>query len=139
MIDADGDGESLVQIAVIEHLASIQERAQDPAFVSTVVSLYLQHTPPLLDNLTTALAAADGVAISRLAHRIKGSSLSVGAKRLAKLCEQLEAEVDGQGNHEQLASRIDQIHAIYRKTASRLAELVQSLQLGAAKQHGMVL
>lgn len=44
--------------------------------------------------ITSAIAAADWPRMRRLAHRLKGSAVALGALRLAQLCQELEQLAD---------------------------------------------
>ncbi len=59
----------------------------DAVLLREVVDLFLLQTPSLLD----ALEAADGVARSEIAHRIKGGALALGARALADVAARIEA------------------------------------------------
>jgi signal transduction histidine kinase/DNA-binding response OmpR family regulator/HPt (histidine-containing phosphotransfer) domain-containing protein len=65
--------------------------------------LYRQYLGSLGDSVAALVAAAGGpvpaedeeLAVDRLAHRLKGSSAALGARRLAELCQHLEDGVAG--------------------------------------------
>lgn len=63
---------------------------EGPALLRSIVETYAVETPPLLLALGMALERGDCVAIARLAHRLKGSCLSIGASGLAARCAILE-------------------------------------------------
>ena len=58
--------------------------------VKRVVSLYLEQTPKLLDELKTAIRNSDVEAQAGIAHTVKSSSMTVGAMALAKICREIE-------------------------------------------------
>lgn len=89
-ITASSTSQVIIENSTIEKLISLEEKTQDRGFVSGVLSLYLEHTPPLLDKLEAAMRDADAVSVRRIAHRIKGSSFSVGAAAVAQECLHLE-------------------------------------------------
>jgi PAS domain S-box-containing protein len=61
-----------------------------------IVSLYLQHAPGRVGELQEAFDAHDLDAVGRVAHTLRGSSGSVGARRLAAVCAEIElAAKDG--------------------------------------------
>jgi HPt (histidine-containing phosphotransfer) domain-containing protein len=88
---------TLVEQAAIDRLLGIARRSDDHAFLPQVFGLYLEHTPPLIVNLATALQARDLLLAQRVAHRIKGSSISVGASAMAAICSKIEADCKHQG------------------------------------------
>jgi HPt (histidine-containing phosphotransfer) domain-containing protein len=62
-----------------------------------VASVFLECTPPLLDELRDAVAARDSEAVSRLAHRLRGSLANFGAEDTVEVAFRLEKMgVDGE-------------------------------------------
>jgi len=82
-----------------------------PGLVARLTQLYLAGSPPLISAIAAALEAGDAVAASEQAHALKGSSLNVGAKRLAHFCGRLEAQArlgDLQGAEESVPLLADE-------------------------------
>jgi len=63
---------------------------EDEEFMHELIEIFLADAPEQLLALERALADGDGDAFWRTAHRLKGSSGSMGADRLADICRQLE-------------------------------------------------
>jgi signal transduction histidine kinase/CheY-like chemotaxis protein/HPt (histidine-containing phosphotransfer) domain-containing protein len=62
-----------------------------------VVELFLRTAPALLESLDAAQKAEDMSQVKQLAHKLKGSCLSLGANRVAAACHAIEqAAVSGQ-------------------------------------------
>lgn len=62
-----------------------------------VASIYTAETPRRLASLDTCLANRDSTGAARLAHALSGSSASIGARSVSKLCRTLELNCrDGQ-------------------------------------------
>lgn len=61
-----------------------------PVVLGQIVETYLVEAPQTITALRTALTQGDATAAARLAHRLKGSSLSIGARQLALRCAELE-------------------------------------------------
>ena len=57
-----------------------------------ITEIFLQETPGRLANLRQAIEKADAKTIEMIAHRLKGSSATLGAKQMAKLCGELEKQ-----------------------------------------------
>ncbi len=55
-----------------------------------LVELFLSETPQLLAELTSAVERRDTAAATRLAHGIKGSAATLGAKRVRDTAQLLE-------------------------------------------------
>ena len=62
----------------------------DPDFVDQLVDAYLADAAQQSAAVRAALVAADPEAIVRPAHTLKGSSLSVGAARVAEIARAIE-------------------------------------------------
>ncbi len=65
--------------------------AQGSGFVARVFATYLATSLPLGAEIREALVRDDASAIARAAHKLKSSSAQIGALRVAKQCELLEA------------------------------------------------
>lgn len=60
-----------------------------------VVDVFGRQTPDLLSAMRAAVAASDAAAVTRHAHKLKGGCLTLGATRMAGLCDKLELCVAG--------------------------------------------
>ena len=65
----------------------------DVGFEREIVAEYLQQAWGLLEAATRALETKDAGALRRIAHTLKGSSLTVGAETVALAAAALEAAV----------------------------------------------
>ncbi|NJN65694.1 MAG: response regulator [Chloroflexaceae bacterium] len=77
-----------VDFAVLEQLKTVMGRVQ---VFYELVNLYLEDTPELLSSLRQALEAGDIQVLVRSSHSLKSSSAQIGAMRLSRLSERLEA------------------------------------------------
>ena len=73
--------------------------ATDRETVKAVVELFKTEVPQALSELQAAIRATDAVTLSRIAHRLKGSSGTLGLRRVQALCTELE--------HDTRAKRLD--------------------------------
>jgi len=62
----------------------------DDSFLRDLVQIFLEDTPRRIAEIHTALAMADGRALTIAAHSLKGSAANFGAKPLRDLCERVE-------------------------------------------------
>lgn len=62
-----------------------------PELLRSIADTYAVETPPVLTALGLALQRGDHRSAARLAHRLKGSCLTIGATRLAATCAAVEA------------------------------------------------
>ncbi len=60
--------------------------------VDELIQLFLFHTQPLLETIERSSVDPSESTFRIALHRLKGSSASIGALRLAHLCEELEQQ-----------------------------------------------
>jgi CheY-like chemotaxis protein len=87
-----------------------------PDIVDQLVDLFLQSTPPLIDELHAALDGDDVEELRRTAHKLKGSCQNVGATFMATLCRSLEtAEGDARETLSELDAALAPTEAAIRR------------------------
>jgi PAS domain S-box-containing protein len=85
----DDGGEARVDRAVLAGLRALQEPGEpDPSI--ELIDLFLSDTPAKIQAMRSAIARSDATALKESAHGLKGSASNLGARRLAKLCGELE-------------------------------------------------
>jgi two-component system, sensor histidine kinase and response regulator len=80
----NGAGEAIDRTA-LDALAAV-----DPEVVREVIELFQETSAEQFRGIESALAQGDGSALRRAAHTLRGGALTVGACRVAEVCEQLE-------------------------------------------------
>jgi HPt (histidine-containing phosphotransfer) domain-containing protein len=89
-----------------------------------IVDLLLRLVPGQVDAIRNAIERQDVAEITAQAHKLKGSCLSVGAMRMARLCHAIEAH----GN----ASDVDSARVELPALLTALVELLDALELEKA-------
>ena len=89
-------------------------RESHPEIVDRLVALFVDSTPPLLDELQAAAGRGDQEAVRRLAHKLKGSCANVAATRMASACRALEEPGSAH------APLVDELRAAYPATRDEL-------------------
>ena len=87
--DAGGPAAAPEQAAVdalIDEARMRTFRDDYPDIVDQLLDLFLQSTPPLLDELRAAVHGDDQEVLRRTAHKLKGSCQNIGATFMATLC-----------------------------------------------------
>jgi signal transduction histidine kinase/DNA-binding response OmpR family regulator len=110
--------------------AEAQDDELDPGTPrsSQVIALFLRLLPGQLDELTRALEAGDAAAARAHAHKLKGSGLSVGARRFARLAGELQLVVDA-GRLPLAREKLDELRAAFERLRERLgAEPVEPVE-----------
>jgi signal transduction histidine kinase/CheY-like chemotaxis protein/HPt (histidine-containing phosphotransfer) domain-containing protein len=92
-----------------------------PDIIFELASLFLRDTPRRLDDMLRALSAGEAEELGRLAHTVKGSSLNLGAERMASLCTRLEAQ-----GHGRLFEEAGRTAAELRREFTRVSALLES-------------
>ncbi len=83
------DGPAAVDPTVLQALTA-RLGARGPALRESLVQTWQDETGRRLVELTEAVAARDAAGVARVAHTMKSGSASLGALRLAEVCEQAE-------------------------------------------------
>jgi signal transduction histidine kinase/CheY-like chemotaxis protein len=99
------------QISTIPAPPNDSDRALDPERMrsSRVVDLFLKLAPTQVETLLEAVAVGDLANVKASAHKLRGSSLSIGAPRMARLCEELEAHPAISGLAREIAGALDDV------------------------------
>jgi len=100
-----GEDEPLLDDACLAPMRDV------PDLIAQLYELFVEGTPPLLAAVEKALADRDVAAIGAHAHRLKGSCGAVGARRLHKVCVEVEEAVaaGALGEASALAARIAEV------------------------------
>jgi signal transduction histidine kinase/DNA-binding response OmpR family regulator/HPt (histidine-containing phosphotransfer) domain-containing protein len=113
------DGPAPLDMAAIEELRRLSERNSD--FLRETIARYLDDADSTLEAMRGA--GADAAQLARLAHRLKGGSVTIGARTLVGLCQDIE--------HVASPLSLDQAHSLVARLEGELGRVRQAL-LGAA-------
>ena len=78
-----------IDVTLLRSLASAQADGE-PDLIVDVIDLYMKDAPRRLANMSTFLEDGDLHSLSREAHCLKGSSATLGALVMTKLCQAVE-------------------------------------------------
>jgi len=106
-------------------LDQLREDLGGNAGLHEVIVTFLEKTPAALASLHDAVMRADTDAIRRIAHMIRGTSASLGARPLAERCAELE-RLSRTGVVLDAPSRVVAIEASYRQVEAALAKVSQA-------------
>jgi signal transduction histidine kinase/DNA-binding response OmpR family regulator len=66
------------------------EQETERSFVKDLIQIFFEEAPKSYQSMKKAIATSDAKALEQFAHKLKGGSINLGAKRLSNLFEQLE-------------------------------------------------
>lgn len=113
--------EPILDRNVLEDLRSLQD-SEDPNLVEELIDIFLQEAPNKLSKLRESVELKDFKTLEHIAHSLKGNAGNLGAKRLHKLCANLEKS-SRTGEILELSLITDAIFSEFEKTkAALLAE-----------------
>jgi two-component system sensor histidine kinase/response regulator len=114
---ARGAGVSL-DPGVLEGLRQLQVEGE-PDVVNELIELFLDDVPLQLVALREAVEGGNADSVKRVAHTLKGSSVNMGAIRLAKVCEQLQEMVAAE-ELKMAPSLLDELEAEFHRVRALL-------------------
>jgi HPt (histidine-containing phosphotransfer) domain-containing protein len=94
---------------------------------SFLLDLFESYLTTARESIETLRQASDHDLLRRAAHTLKGSSLNVGASRVADLCKVLEQQLradqtqDLAAQVERIEDRVQQVHEHYAAAIDKLA------------------
>jgi HPt (histidine-containing phosphotransfer) domain-containing protein len=109
--------------APIDYLKGLR-RGEGPSVLERAANMYLENAPTVLEELRRAVAGGDASAVWKIAHSLKSSSASLGAKQLA----QHIGDMEGRARQNDLAeadSRLVRIETEFQKVSSALRETLR--------------
>lgn len=89
MID---DGVNLIDCEMVRSIKDLGFRCNNEGYFKTIIELFEKQSLSLLSQIYEAIHTADYRQVAHICHSLKGSSLCLGAKKLAAACNQLEVE-----------------------------------------------
>lgn len=97
----------------------------DPEIEAALVQMFLEQANAQLPELSEAITESDAAQVQKLAHGLRGSAATVGARQISELCEALcelaPAGVcqEAIGTHGQLATAVEE-------TATAMADYIET-------------
>jgi HPt (histidine-containing phosphotransfer) domain-containing protein len=82
--------ESAIDSSIFDELRGGELAGAPNDFVTTIIDQYLTESTSLISGVNEAVVHRDAPALRLAAHTLRGSSSTVGATRMAGICEELE-------------------------------------------------
>jgi len=115
------DGDGPIDMKTLESMRVVQTAGR-PDILARAVSLYLQTSPEMMQDLRQALDRGEREILHRTAHNLKSSSAMVGALRLSALFGRVEARAR-EGQEGVPAADLQEIDAEFARVVRALAAI----------------
>ena len=113
-----------IRTIMLEEMLTIVGEAS-PDLLGELASLFLADVPPLVAKMATAVANQNVIQIQEAAHTLKGSSGSMGFKRLSYLCYEMEQFTRAK-HPQQTATQMANIEAEFQAVCQVLEEYLMA-------------
>lgn len=114
---------ALLDNAAINRLMDIG-KATDPGFLQQILDMFLKQAPESISEIKASLEKGDPITMWKAAHKLKGTCLNIGAKKMAEICKEIESK----GRNSQLMGLQGlsiQLEMDYKATVEELKSLFQ--------------
>ncbi len=105
--------------AVLDRLRSLEKTT--PGLLKNVAGLFLQDMPPRLEDLRDAMLKDDAARLARLAHAMKSSAANLGARGMAAICADVEAQAEA-GNLASAPARVSDLGDEFERVRAALLD-----------------
>ena len=123
--------EELIDVAVLNNLRALRQAQSndEPDVLDTLVDMFLKDVPIRMEAMDSAIREHDLPQTERLAHSLKGSCASIGARSMATLCGFLESR-SAQGLEEGAVDVTDRLKVHFQLVARILNDERTSTSTG---------
>jgi HPt (histidine-containing phosphotransfer) domain-containing protein len=115
--------EALIDLEAIRHIRELGGTADD-AFLQKVVEMYRKQAPALVASIRSYHDHSEADKAKHAAHKLKSSSLNLGAVRMGKLAERIEIRC-GEAGKEELGKLVADLEAAWQATDLELGKVVR--------------
>ncbi|ORX83163.1 putative histidine phosphotransferase HPT1p [Anaeromyces robustus] len=80
----------IIDMSIFSQILEMDEDEDDRSFSRELIVNYYQQAIDTFQKMDTALAGSDLPSLSNLGHFLKGSSSSLGIRKVREICEQIQ-------------------------------------------------
>ena len=84
-----------------------------------LIALFGSTTPAIIADIRHYASSGDLLAMSKAAHKLKGSCISLGAEQMADICKELQHKGE-QADPTGISSMVEELEALYPATLAAL-------------------
>jgi len=117
IVDRDEHETTVLDRAVDLSILNALDEPQDDGLVIELIDLYLENSARQVSEIKCAIEAKKPQLLKQTAHALKGSSLTIGARGVGKVCEQIEREQIGSSV---LADLLTKLESTFASTSAAL-------------------
>ncbi len=118
--------EELIDQDAIKRLEDINSKV-DSGFMQNVMNMFFEQAPKLIEEISEAESKGDHLNVGALAHKLKGTSLNLGAKILAQTCKQVEIKGKN-ADMTNISIMISDLSEIYKQTETELKKILEEIK-----------
>jgi HPt (histidine-containing phosphotransfer) domain-containing protein len=97
----------------------------DPDAIRSILQNFLSTADSAQEAVESAFEARDADALETAVHRLKSSSLTIGAEPLARVCQRIEQECRDDPDWEQVAGHIRVFESVYPSVVDAVHAVVR--------------
>lgn len=113
----------LVDESLVSELAGLDEPGA-PSMLRGLITDYLEETPAVLSAINQHWHRGDAAEIARRAHKLGGTSASLGASAVAGACRRIEQHAGRDGDLQALPALIDELEMRFARTRAAFQKYV---------------
>lgn len=110
----------LINNNALDELRMMDEEGE---FLKEIINLFITDSVNTLDDIKNHAASGDIAAMNKSAHKLKGSSLSIGAQALGEFCFKLEKTPSFADDNEKDSSMAE-LQKLYEDSVEELRKII---------------
>lgn len=110
----------LINNNALDELRMMDEEGE---FLKEIVNLFITDSVNTLDDIKKHCSDGDITAMNKSAHKLKGSSLSIGAQALGEYCFKLE-KTPGFDSDAQKEEAMNELQSLYERSVEELKKII---------------
>ena len=107
-------------VPVIDETRLLSEFGGDQEILAELRDLFMEHVPPLFQEIEAAIASGDAQEISKNTHSLKGACSTYGAPRLAMACKAAELAAKS-GDVQVVKDHLEDLRSEYEKVCAAIS------------------
>ena len=102
--------QTFIDLTRLQELGDLGSGPAEYNFLKELIAIYEVQTRGTLSSIRSAVTDGDSQIAARLTHALKGSSSTIGARRLETMCHNLAGALSSEGDSDvpQLVERIEE-------------------------------